>query len=842
MQRLLLVDGHSNLYRAFYAIRAGLTAPDGTPTNAAFGFLRMQHKLLRDVEPDAVAVVFDAAGETFRNQLDERYKANRPPMPEDLAVQIPVTMEALQLLGVAVLSVEGVEADDVIGTLARTAAGAGMEVVIASSDKDLMQLVRDPSVRMWHTSRERLLDEAGVEEVFGVPPERVVEMLALMGDSSDNVPGCKGIGAKGAKDLVTRWGTVATMYEHLEEITPPRARTALEAHRAEVELSRRLVTIDTAVPIDVELAALGRGEADLDALADHYRRMGATSLLDELGERRPVAASAPVAVRRVGPQSLADVFEGEHDVALDLAPDGVAVAAGGDDLLCVAPLVDVAAALGARLARCWCPDAKAFVAALRDAGVEPAAVPRDAALAGYVLAPGERVDLPTLSERYGVTVPLAERPETARARAVAELAPRLRRALDEQHLATVFSDIEMPLVQVLEGMERRGIQLDPAVLDDLRGRLESSLAELERDIHGEAGGPFNINSPQQLAEVMFDRGGLPVLRRTRKTKAPSTDADVLVELAGRGYRLPALIIEYREQAKLKSTYVDALPRQIGPDGRIHTTFNQTVAATGRLSSSEPNLQNIPIRTELGREVRRAFVAAPGRRLLAADYSQIELRVLAHLSRDPGLLEAFTAGEDIHTATAALVFGVHRDLVTSDQRRAAKTINFGLIYGMSAFALGRELGVPQKEAQSFIDAYFRRLPRVLGFMEQTRQQARDDGKVSTLFGRVRWIAGLDARSPQVRGNAERMAMNAPIQGTAADLIKLAMIELARRLAGDGAAAALLLQVHDELVLEVAEAEAEAVADTVRAVMENVADLSVPLRVDVGIGGSWAEAKG
>jgi len=464
------------------------------------------------------------------------------------------------------------------------------------------------------------------------------------------------------------------------------------------------------------------------------------------------------------------------------------------------------------------------------------ALPTDVMLAAYLLAPGEPVDLVALARRFDLPVPAAVT-AAATARTVAALATRLAPALAREGLEPVLNEIEMPLVPVLEDMERRGIQLEPEVLADLARRLETSLADLEREIHAEAGGPFNINSPQQLAEVLFARRGLPVLRRTVKTKAPSTDAEVLAELAAKGYRLPALILEFREQAKLKSTYVDALPRQMEADGRIHTRFNQAVASTGRLSSSDPNLQNIPVRSELGRAVRKAFVAAPGHLLVAADYSQIELRVLAHLADEPTLLRAFAAGEDIHTATAALVFGVAPELVGSAQRRAAKTINFGLIYGMGAFSLGKDLGVSATEAQRFIDSYFARLPRVREYLEATKAQARATGRVSTLFGRIRRIDGLDASNPQLRRNAERQAINAPVQGTAADLVKLAMIRLAARL--DPARAWMVLQVHDELIVETS--EAEAVAVTVREVMEGVAELRVPLRVDIAVSRSWGEVK-
>lgn len=841
MPRLLLVDGHSNLYRAFYALRAPLSAPDGTPTGAAYAFLRMQHRLLKDLAPTHVVVAFDAGRETFRTRLDERYKAHRPPMPDDLRVQVPLVQEALRALGLAVLSQEDVEADDIIGTLACHGAEAGLEVVIASADKDLMQLVRDPLVRMWHTRHEKLLDEAGVAETFGVPPARVPEVLAIMGDSSDNVPGCPGIGEKGAKALVAEWGTVAAVLDHIEDVKPPRLAALLAAHRDEVELSRQLVTIRTDLELGTGLDALAVGTPDRDALAALYRRLGFASLLAELERAPAVAGTASTSgqVREVAVDEVAAALGTGRTLGVAWVESEVAVAGGREVLVCRDAPGRLAEALAPRLAGSWCHDAKALLSRLRDAGAVPDALPTDAMLAAYLLAPGEPVELPALARRFDLPLPP---PTTAAdaARAVAGLATPLAASLAREGLERVLNEIEMPLVPALEAMERRGIRLEPEVLADLSRRLEISLADLEREIHAEAGEPFNVNSPQQLADVLFARRGLPVLRRTAKTKAPSTDAEVLAELAAKGYRLPALILEFREQAKLKSTYVDALPRQVAADGRIHTRFNQAVASTGRLSSSDPNLQNIPVRSELGRAVREAFVAEPGHLLVAADYSQIELRVLAHLADEPTLLRAFAAGEDIHAATAALVFGVAPELVGPAQRRAAKTINFGLIYGMGAFSLGKDLGVSPAEAQRFIDAYFARLPRVREFLDTTKAQARATGRVSTLFGRIRRIEGLDARNPQLRGNAERQAINAPVQGTAADLIKLAMIRLAARL--DPSRAWMVLQVHDELIVETPVPEADAVAATMREAMEGVAELRVPLRVDIGIGRSWGRTKG
>jgi len=842
MSLLMLVDGHSNLYRAFYAIRAPLTAPDGTPTGAVLGFLRMHHKLLREFSPSHVAVAFDVGGETFRTQLDSSYKANRPPMPEDLEVQTPLVMEALQLLGTRVVQAEGVEADDVLGTLAVQAARSGVEVVLASGDKDLMQLV-GPRIRLWHTRLERLLDESGVEEVFGVLPEQVADVLALMGDSSDNVPGCPGIGEKGARDLIRRWGSVASVYEHLAEVTPPRARKALAEHRDEVERSLELVRIRTEVELSLEPADLVVGEMDRPELVALYQRLGLSSLLADLGEKT-APASEPEGSPPIELASEADVLVGlSNEEGLGLAFDGTTLALATESgvRLCRQPSTATLKRVFASGTRLWCHDAKGLLSQLRTKETMPADLIRDTMLAGYLLAPGEPQRLADLCARHQVP-PAPPDDLGGTALAVLRLAQTLEARLADLGLRPLFENLELPLAPVLERMEHAGIALDTEVLEELSARLGRSLAELERDIHHEAGGPFNINSPQQLSEVLFDRLQLPILRRTSKTRAASTDAEVLMELARRGHRLPALLLEFREQSKLKSTYVEALPRQVGADGRVHCRFNQAVTATGRLSSSDPNLQNIPVRTSLGREVRRAFVAQKGWALLAADYSQIELRVLAHLSEDPALVRAFSMDEDIHVATAALVFNVAPELVSQEQRRAAKTINFGLIYGMGAFALGRDLGVSTGEAQSFIDSYFSRMPRVREFMDETLAAARKTGMVRTMFGRPRWIPGLDSRNPQVRGNAERQACNAPIQGTAADIIKRAMVALDRELSSRDLPARLLLQVHDELVLEVRSDACTEIIFLVHEAMECAAELRTPLRVESGAGASWADAKG
>lgn len=838
MKRLLLVDGHSNLYRAFFALKTRLSAPDGTPTGAVYGFLRMFHKMLRELAPTHVAVAFDTSRETFRTRMLESYKAQRQPMPEELRAQVPLVQRALELLGVSLLLTPDVEADDMIATLSEKAAGEGFEVVVATVDKDLMQLVRDPHIKLWHTRLERLLDEQGVAEVFGVPPAQVVEVLALEGDASDNIPGCPGVGEKTARELIRRFGSVAGVYARLPEVTPPKAQKALAEHRELVELSRRLVELKRDVAVPFSLEQLARRDPSPE-LAELYRSLGFASLLAELGEASAAPSPAASELAPLAWEALRGAMARAEVLACRLANGRLFL--GCTAGFAGAPPGEALQTLGPRWSEAWCYDAKALVAGLRDAGLEVEGSCQDAMLAGYVLAPGEAVELSALCQRFKVPAPALSTPEAELA-ALLRLAPRLQAALEGEGLGEVYRNLELPLVPVLEDMERVGVKLDVPYLEALSRKVAGLLAEREGEIFREAGGSFNINSPKQLAEVLYAWKGMPVLRRTAKTRAPSTDADVLQELALQGFRLPALILEYRELAKLKSTYLDALPRQVGPDGRVHTRFNQAVTATGRLSSSDPNLQNIPIRSELGREVRRAFVADEDKLLVVADYSQIELRVLAHLSGDPTLIAAFERGEDIHAATAALVFGVARELVTPEMRRAAKTINFGLIYGMGAYALSRELSVSQKEAQAFIEAYFARLPKVREFLEGVKEEARRTGKVRTLFGRVRHIVGLDSANANVRGNAERMAINAPVQGTAADLIKLAMIRSFERLKAQGFPARLLLQVHDELVLEARAEAAQEVAELVKAAMEGAASLAVPLRADVGVGPSWAEAKG
>jgi len=880
--RLYLVDGYSNIFRAFYAIR-DLSSSKGEPTNAVYGFVQMLRKLLREEDPHYVGVAMDVAGPTVRNELYEDYKAHRKPMPEDLRPQIPWIRKALEAYRIPILEFERYEADDVLGTVARRAEAAGYDVVLVSADKDLMQLVTD-HISLYHTGRDKLYDPALVEEDFGVPPERVVDALALIGDTSDNVPGVPGIGKVGARKLVSQFGTVEEILEHAEEITAKRQRENLIEHAENARRSKELVTIHADLDVPFEPERLIHEPPDQDALRELFTELEFFSLAEELGPRED-EEEIPTAEEVTDPgewsERVADL-DGEIPIAT-VGPAGegeermgLTVAVGDAVLFADFRRRDLRAAVLDTLAG-WIEDADVTLVghdlkevlrpAFRHVGLASGdgrplrcrAGLFDLMLVSYLLKPsvhGHSLEELALERRArkvltakdagwekGQQPSLGDDRLLAYAGERAALLPRLaegmRQQLGDGALAHLYHDLEEPLLPVLLAMEERGIQLDVDYLRKMSTELAREIGDLEEEIYDIADERFNINSPAQLGEIMFERLGYPVLKRTRKTKSASTGAEVLEELASRGYPLPERLLRYRELTKLKSTYVDALPALVGEDGRLHTRFNQAVAATGRLSSTNPNLQNIPVRTELGQRIRRAFVAPEGRLLLVADYSQIELRVLAHIAEEEALRRAFREGEDIHRATAATVFGVAPELVTPDQRRAAKVINFGIIYGMSAYGLSQNLHITPKEAEKFIQAYLDRYAGVKRYMEATLESAQKEGKVETLYGRVRYLPDIHSKNWNLRENARRMAINARIQGTAADLMKKAMIRVAEEIRDQ--ASELLLTVHDELVLEVPEAEVETVAQRVKAEMEAVAELAVPLVVDLGWGPSWYEAK-
>jgi len=908
---LALLDASGYLYRAFHAIRP-LTAPDGRPTNATFGFATMLRKLLSQRKPDAVAVCFDRPEKTFRHEMDPEYKATRAAMPDDLVPQVADVKALCRAMGLVVVEEPGFEADDLIATLAERGARAGFAVEVVSADKDLFQLVREGEIAVWHPVHEKLLDSAGVRELFGAPPEQVTDVLGLMGDSSDNIPGVKGIGEKGAKELVASLGGLEEIYARLDELKGKR-REALEAGKADAFRSRELATVrrdapapggETAESLLAEFRLPPQDPERVATLATFFGELGFSRLKKELLDAAESAAPTAEATAGTGGTAAGsagapaswessaaplDAFlasaaaAGRAGLHVECAPgrpyppEPIALVAslpGGATL--AAPLAGEGGEAGrAFLARLFAHEGVEVAAhegkrlhlAAAALGIDPPRRLFDAMLASYVEGPGLWAhDLPgdarALLGRDPAAFPAPrdvagsdafETPaELASDAGLAYLAPRALLPLELAEVLLprlsarpaslrVYEEIELPLVPVLSRMEREGVLVDPAALAVLSVDLGARLAALEGGIHAAAGEAFNVGSPPQLGRILFEKLKYPVLKKTAKTKSYATGSEVLEELALKGFGpLPGLVLEWRELSKLKGTYVDALPKHVARDGRIHTRFDQAVAATGRLSSNDPNLQNIPVRTEAGRAIRKAFVAPEGRLLVTADYSQVELRLLAHLSGDEALIETFRRGEDIHRATAAKIFGIHPGLVSPDQRRGAKTINFGILYGMGPFALAGQLGVTQGEAKSFISAYFERFPSIRACLDGILAKARETGATETIFGRLRPIPGIADRNHAVRSNAERMAMNAPFQGSAADLIKKAMVDLDARLA-EVPSARMLLQVHDELVLECDESDAPRVAALAKETMEGVASLAVPLTVETARGSNWAAAK-
>jgi DNA polymerase I len=928
--RIFLIDAYALIYRAFFAFaNRPLTNSRGENTSAPWGFANFLLKIRETYAPDYLAVVFDA-GMSDRERLYPEYKATREKMPEELEASLPRIREMVAGFRDEVVELDGFEADDVIGTLARQAAEAGLEAVIVSGDKDFYQLI-GPQIHLLNPGRggpsgvqSEWVDPSNASERMGIPPEQVVDYLALIGDSSDNVPGAPGIGPKTAIELLQAHGSLDRLLEVAPTLSGKRAREALTGHADQVRLSRTLVTIRRDLPITLDLDRLRVHEPDAPRLRKLFAELEFRTLADRFadagglpaeGEREAMAAGAYrtitdpaelatlLAEAREAPSVAVDTETSSlnpvqadlvgislawkpaeaiylpltHTVPGPEAPtfldalgmgDPVDEAEGGEAPRNLPPLTDPAMApLVAFLEDPAVPktgqNLKYDLLVFRRAGIDLKGVAFDTMVASYVLDPGRRshgldalsVDL--LGHRpiaYAeVTgsgkkqIPFAEVDvalATQYAAEDADLSLRLRELLEpqlvENGLLSLFTDLEMPLLHVLAGMEWQGIRIDPAHFRAMREHLARELELLEEEIWKEAGGSFNINSNTQLREILFDRLGLPVIRRTKT--GPSTDASVLEELAAEGHRLPTLLMEYRQLEKLRSTYVEALPRLVNPEtGRIHTSFNQTVAATGRLSSSDPNLQNIPIRTTLGREIRKGFVADPGHVFLAADYSQIELRILAHFSGDDAFVQAFREDRDVHRQTAANLFDVPVDAVTSEQRARAKTINFATLYGQGEFSLARQLGVTREEAAAFIERYFQRFSGVRSFLDAQVAKARELGYVETLSGRRRYIPELAAKNWNIRQFGERVAQNTPIQGTAADLIKLAMLGVARGLQDAAPGARLLLQVHDELVFEVPDAQLEALQSFVVETMEGAMPLNVPLRVDTGVGKTWFDCK-
>jgi DNA polymerase I len=906
MATLVLVDGSSYLYRAFHAL-PDLRNSKGEPTGALRGVLSMLRRLVIDGKPDYFAVVFDAPGRTFRDTLYPEYKANRQAMPDDLSLQITPLHELVRANGWPLLMIEGVEADDVIGTLVRQASEQGLETIISTSDKDLAQLVR-PGVTLINTMTNERLDHAAVVAKFGVRPDQVVDLLTLTGDSIDNVPGVPKVGAKTAAKWLVQYGSLDAIIEHAGEIggvVGENLRTALEW----LPQGRRLLTVKSDCTLSHQPIDLVLGEPANDVLREMYTRFEFKSWLPEIaGNRAQVgvieAASAdrpdgsgaalapPVEYETVLTREALDALIAALDAAdlvsfdtttstadpmtaeivgisFSLEPARGFYVPFGHRYAGAAPQLDAATVLDGL--RAWLSEGsrpklgqnlKYAQHALANHGIELRGCAHDTEIESYVLESHKPHDLESLARRHldlptigydAVTgrgahrIPFEQVPvdrATAYAAENADFTLRLHRHLvpqieRDEKLAHVYTTIELPVREVLYRMERAGVLVDARLLAAQGRDLGERAATLEQEAHRLAGQPFNLGSPKQLCEILYERMKLPVKKKTA-TGQPSTDEEVLQELAA-DYPLPKVLLEYRALAKLKSTYTDKLPAMVNArTGRVHTTYSQTTAVTGRLASTEPNLQNIPVRTAEGRRIREAFIAPPGHTLISADYSQVELRIMAHLSQDPALLKAFAQGEDIHRATAAEIFNVSPADVSADQRRYIKAVNFGLIYGMSAFGLATQLGIERGAAQQFIDRYFARYPGVAAYMQGTRVLAREQGYVETVFGRRLFMPDIRAASGPRRAGAERAAINAPMQGTAADLIKLAMIAVQQYLERERLATRLILQVHDELVFEAPDAEVERMLRDLPELMTSVASLRVPLKVDVGHGANWEKA--
>lgn len=895
----ILVDGYNYLFRAYHALPP-LTNSQGQPTGAVVGMVNMLRRLLDEYAPEHLAVVFDAPGPSFRDALYPAYKAQRPSMPDMLRVQIEPLRQIVVALGLPLLQVPGVEADDVIGALALRAAALGMDTLIASGDKDLAQLVSD-RVHLIDTMNNRRLDPQGVRDKFGVSPEQIVDYLTLVGDTADNIPGVPKCGPKTAAKWLEEFGSLDGLMARADEI-PGKLGESLRACREQLPRSRELVTLRTDLDLELGPEDLHRAPPDRAILRDCYSRLEAQRLLASLEAGNPAAVPAAMAPNSAAPiqydlvldeasletwlerlrQAPLFAFDTESTgldymraelVGLSFAVEPHAAA--------YVPLAHAYPGAPPQLDRAWVlarlkpllenpkhpkvgQNLKFDTSLLARYQIELHGIAYDTMLESYVLDPtATRHDMDSLAAKYldyrtikfeevagkgakqisfdqvalEQAGPYAAEDADVTLRLHQCLWPRLEQTPE---LVSLFRNIEIPLVPVLSRMERAGVRIDSALLAQQGQDLARRLHDLEQQAHASAGQPFNLGSPKQIGEILFEQLRLPVRERT-PTGVPSTAETVLEQLAEEGYALPRLILDHRTLAKLKSTYVDKLPQMVNPaTGRVHTSYHQAVAATGRLSSSDPNLQNIPIRSEEGRRIRQAFIAEPGYRLLAADYSQIELRLMAHLSGDEGLRRAFAAGQDIHRATAAEVFATPPEAVSAEQRRSAKAINFGLIYGMSAFGLARQLGIHRSAAQDYVQLYFQRYPKVKAFMEQTREQARQQGYVATLFGRRLYLPEINARNQQRRLGAERTAINAPLQGTAADIIKRAMIVVDAWLQREQPPVRMLMQVHDELVFEVREEALGQAQDRIRDHMSQAAQLAVPLVVDIGVGDNWETA--
>jgi DNA polymerase-1 len=871
-KRIFLLDGHSLSYRAYFALPTSLATSSGQVTNAAYGFTSMLIKLLIEEKPDLIVVAFDKGRPTVRLEKYEDYKAGRAETPDEFREQLGLIREVLETLRIPIVEIEGHEADDAIATLALRALDRGMEAVVVTADRDFFQLVR-PGIRVMFNRKGISdivwYDEEAVERRFGLPPERYLDYVALKGDPSDNIPGIPGVGEKTASRLIQQYGSAEAVVKSADDLSPKLRQGVLDA-ADDIPRNKDVARLETDLDLDIDPEACVMGEWDEDAIRRLFNSLEFRSLLErleEVGTARPAVETTELELGEASPEDLAGLLEGDVPVAVALVagedgPRAVALSRGEGKGVYVTLEGEAPGALRTWFADPsgpkWVHDSKELEATALRLGLRVEGVAFDITLAAYLLDPAEAsYPVGMLTARYlgadlmeGVEAeeqpedqlqleePSSWRRTAAEVASVALLAPELENRVERAGVRSLLEDVELPLARVLAGMQAAGVALDVPYLQEMSETVGDRMRSLEQDVYRHAGEEFNIGSPQQLAVILYERLELPILKRTTKGRAPSTEADVLEKLRDQ-HPIVDSLLRFRELSKLKSTYLDALPPLVGEDGRVHTTFNQVGASTGRLSSVNPNLQNIPVRGELGRQIRKAFVPGSGDQvLLVADYSQIELRVLAHLSGDPALAEAFATDADIHAATAGRVFGLPADQVDAELRRRAKVVNYGLAYGMNAYGLGSRLGIPPDEAQEFIDAYFEGFPNVKEFLDRQVGMATAEGFTATMLGRRRYLPELQSPNPRIRDMGRRMALNAPIQGSAADIIKLAMVRVDS--AVETLPATMLLTVHDELVFEAEASEVEAVADAVRKEMEAAYQMSVPLRADVGWGPTWADA--
>ncbi|MFC1541336.1 DNA polymerase I [Candidatus Latescibacterota bacterium] len=880
---LYLIDGTALIYRAFFAfIKNPLTNSKGENISAAFGFTNTVMNLIRTYNPDYISIAFDTGKPTFRHEMYDEYKATRQKMPSDLIDQIPRVKEAVDALGINQIEMDGYEADDIIGTLAVNAAAKGFEVVMVTGDKDFMQLI-SPEISMYVPMKNEVLKVKDVVEKYGVPPEKVIDLMGLMGDSSDNVPGIPKVGEKTAVELLKQFGSLDNVIEHSGEISKPSIRKSVEENNESAILSRKLVTIKTDVPVETDIDDLAFHGINTETAREFFREMEFSRLLESLKEPQEIQPKKVTIVTSDNVDAFFEELTKYKEIAVDLETTsldvmsariaGISMAAGekawylpiahskGENLVAEKVIPRLKAMLNDTGLHKIGHNAKFDAIILKRNGFEVAPFTFDTMIAAYVLDPGSRVyslakladellnrQMQSITELIGkgkdqksfaeVDIESAANYSGDDSDVTLKLKSIFAERLDRENLSELFETVEMPLLEVLMDMEMHGVTIDIPFLEEMSVDFAKKMDVLVEQIYESAGEEFNVNSTKQLGEILFEKIGLKSVRKTKT--GYSTDIDVLQKLEN-VHELPRLMLEYRQFKKLKSTYIDALPAIVNPEtGRIHTSFNQTITSTGRLSSSNPNLQNIPIRTDLGRNIRKAFIAPPGHILLSADYSQIELRIMAHMSGDVVLTEAFIEGVDVHSKTASILFNVIPGFVNDEQRRQAKTINFGVMYGMGAFSLSEQLGISRKQAKEFIDNYFNTHSGVRSFIEKTVSDTEQNGFVKTLLGRVRYVPDINSTNRNIAEFAKRTAINTPIQGSAADLIKVSMIALWKRLKEAGLKSSMILQVHDELLLEVPEDEIDTVIEIVRETMESAIKLNVPLVVDIGQGKNWLEA--